>query len=67
MNQEKELLISENGKLKKDIAEAKLAADMLKSEVERYHAQMQTLRVQIQTEQRQYARLKASSADLISL
>ena len=35
VNQEKESFISQNGKLKKELSDAKLVSEMLKSEVER--------------------------------
>ena len=40
VNQEKELLITQNSQLKKELAESKLEEDLLKSEVERFHTQM---------------------------
>ena len=40
---------------------------MLKSEVERFHTQMQTLKAQLSNEQKQYSKLKASSGDLTKL
>jgi chromosome segregation ATPase len=67
VNHEKELLISQNGELKKKLSDAKLCNEMLESEVERQHTQMQTLRVQIKTEQKKFAKLKDGSGDLLKL
>jgi len=67
VNHEKELCISQNGELKKKLSEVKLVSEMLKTEVERSHTQIQTLKAQIKTEQKKFARLKDGSGDLLKL
>ena len=67
LNDEKELLISQNCELKKEVAQTKFDQDMLKSQVEGYHAKMQTLQAELQKEQKHVARIKACSGDLTKL
>ena len=47
INGEKELLINQNSELKKELAKSKLDQELLKSQVEGYHTEMQTLRAEL--------------------
>ena len=47
INGEKELLIGQNSELKKELARTKLEQELLKSQVEGYHTEMQTLRAEL--------------------
>jgi len=61
---EKEVLISKNGELKKEVAASKHELELLKSEAEREHTSMQMLVAELETERRHIARIKACSGDL---
>ena len=67
INGEKELLINQNCELKKELAKSKLDQELLKSQVEGYHTEMQTLRAELQTEKKHLARIKACSSDILKL
>ena len=61
------MLIGQNCELKKELASTKLEQELLKSQVEGYHTEMQTLRSELQTETKHVARIKACSADSLKL
>ena len=60
-------MISQNCELKKEVAQNKFDQDMLKTQVEGYHAKMQTMQAELQKEQKHVARIKACAGDLTKL
>ena len=51
-NMEKDLLISQNSDLKKQLSETMLKLDLLKSEVESQYGQIQVLKAELEVEKR---------------
>lgn len=67
VNEEKEILVGQNLDLKKEISALKLEGELMKTQVERFHIQVQTLESELEAERRLIAKMKACSGDLFRL